>query len=80
METALVGKPAVAQLASCPQEVIYSIKRFIGSTLDDERVRQDKENVPYNLQKTQEHSVVVRIAERTFTPSEVSAEIGMSEK
>jgi molecular chaperone DnaK len=75
MGTSLAGKPAMELRVSHPKRVIYSVKRFIGSTFFNERVRYDQEHVTYNIQETQQHKVIIQVGEQSFTPSQVSAEV-----
>ena len=75
MSTSIVGIAAIALRVSHPSRVIYSVKRFIGSTFSNEWVRYDQEHVTYEIQETQHHKVVIQIGERSFTPPQISAEV-----
>lgn len=75
MSTSIVGIAATTLRISHPRRVIYSVKRFIGSTFSNEWVRYDQEHVTYEIQETQHHKVVIQIGERSFTPPQISAEV-----
>jgi len=62
-------------MISHPNDVVYSVKRFMGTTFNDKWVRQDQENVTYKVQETQQHKVVIHVADRELTPTQVSAEV-----
>jgi len=71
----IVGNSAVNRMISHPNDVVYSVKRFMGTTFNDKWVRQDQENVTYKVQETQQHKVVIHVADRELTPTQVSAEV-----
>src|SRR5690348_10002009 len=75
MSTSIVGMSAMALRVSHPKHVIYSVKRFIGSTFSNEWVRYDQEHVTYEIHETQYHKVIIQIGERSFTPLQISAEV-----
>src|SRR5829696_9523673 len=74
-DRAIVGKAAMARMLGYPEEVIYSVKRFIGRTPDDEWVRYDREHVAYNIEEDAEHHVMIEAGGRKFTPQQISAEV-----
>jgi Molecular chaperone len=67
----LVGQPAKRQAVTNPQNTIFSIKRFMGRTFDE--VKNDLNEIPYNLKKSDSGSVVVDSNNKTYTPPEISA-------
>ncbi len=71
----MVGESARARMVSHPAQVIYSVKRFIGCTFHDRWVRYDQEHVTYAIEETQQHRVMIRAGNHSFTPSQVSAEV-----
>lgn len=71
----IVGKSALSCITSHPSEVIYSVKRFMGCTFRDERVRNDQTQVTYNIAEMQQSKVAILVGEETFTPPQVSAQI-----
>lgn len=71
----IVGKSALGFITSHPSQVIYSVKRFMGCTFRDERVRIDQTQVTYTIAEMQQSKVAVRIGEEIFTPPQISAEV-----
>jgi molecular chaperone DnaK len=72
---ALVGAPAVERFAESPGEVVYSVKRFIGRTAEDKWVRHDQSHISFPIEETAGHNILIRLGERSLTPTDVSAEI-----
>jgi molecular chaperone DnaK len=71
----IVGKSALSCITSHPGQVIYSVKRFIGCTFRDERVRIDQTQVTYTIEEVQQSKVAVRVGERILTPPQISAQV-----
>ena len=71
----VVGDPAVERMLTHPDNVIYSVKRFIGRSLDDKWVRYDREHVTYEIEEDAERHVVIEVGDRELTPSQISAEV-----
>ena len=46
-----VGQAALSNLETQPQQVIYSVKRFIGRTFRDQWVQHDQTHVTYDIQE-----------------------------
>ena len=67
----LVGQPAKRQAVTNPQNTIFSIKRFMGRTFDE--IKNDLDEIPYKLKKSNTGSVVVDSNNKTYTPPEISA-------
>jgi molecular chaperone DnaK (HSP70) len=68
----LVGEPAKEHLLRDPARTIYSVKRFMGKSLED--ISEELKYFPYTLQ---EKNGVIRIAigDKTYSPPQVSAMI-----
>jgi molecular chaperone DnaK len=68
----IVGEPAKAHLTRDPSRTIYSVKRFMGKSLDD--VKGELKYFPYRLH---EKNGVIRIevAGKSYSPPQVSAMI-----
>jgi molecular chaperone DnaK len=66
-----VGDPAKRQAITNPRNTIYSIKRFMGETYD--KVSTEISRVPYEVIKGDNNTPRVKIADRLYTPQEISA-------
>ena len=71
----IVGKSALSYINTHPGQVIYSVKRFIGCTFRDERVRDDQTQVTYTIEELQQSKVAVRVGEQILTPPQISAQV-----
>ena len=69
----VVGYPARKRLADAPELVVSSIKRLMGRGLED--VKRLAGTLPFEVDENAEGMVRLRLAGRTLTPVEVSAEI-----
>ncbi|MFQ5991311.1 MAG: molecular chaperone DnaK [Nitrospiraceae bacterium] len=66
----IVGDPAKVHLVQNPERTIYSVKRFMGKTLDD--VAEELKYFPYRL--TEQGGVIrIQIGEKTYSPPQVSS-------
>lgn len=68
-----IGDPAKRQAITNPTNTIYSIKRFMGNTYDE--VQKEISRVPYQVAKGDNNTPRVKIADRLYTPQEISAMI-----
>jgi molecular chaperone DnaK len=68
-----VGDPAKRQAITNPRQTIYSIKRFMGETFD--KVGKEISRMPYEVIKGENNTPRVKIADRLYTPQEISAMI-----
>ena len=71
----LVGLLAKRQGVTNPKSTVFGIKRFIGHTFDDPAVQKDKAAVPYEVLKSQNGGVEVKMGDKNYRPEEVSAMI-----
>jgi len=72
----LVGQLAKRQAVTNPQNTIYSIKRFMGRRWDDPETKRAKELVSYTVEKDpKSDGVIVKVADKTYSPPEISAMI-----
>jgi molecular chaperone DnaK len=68
-----VGDPAKRQAITNAKHTVFSIKRFMGETFD--RVTKEAERVPYKVERGENNTPRVKIADRLYTPQEISAMI-----
>jgi molecular chaperone DnaK len=66
-----VGDPAKRQAITNPKQTIYSIKRFMGETFD--KVTTEISRMPYEVVKGDNNTPRVKIADRLYSPQEISA-------
>jgi molecular chaperone DnaK len=69
----LVGAPAKRQAITNPQHTIFSIKRFMGRKFGE--VGEERKTVPYEVAEGEGGTARVQVAERVYTPQEISAMI-----
>jgi molecular chaperone DnaK len=76
--TIVVGKTAVNNAQLAPENTIFSIKRLMGRTLDEEKVQIAQRQFGYNLVDAgdaQKRGIKVKLHDREYTPVEISAMI-----
>lgn len=66
-----VGDPAKRQAITNPQHTIASIKRYMGRNYSE--VKDEAENVSYEVVQGSNNTVRVKIGDRQYTPQEISA-------
>ncbi|MDP1853998.1 MAG: molecular chaperone DnaK [Candidatus Omnitrophota bacterium] len=68
----IVGDPAKEYLTRSPERTVYSVKRFMGKSLED--VRGELAYFPYHL--TEQGGVIrIKLGEKTYSPPQISAMI-----
>lgn len=70
----IVGKTALNQQVSNPDNTIYSVKRFIGRTYDD-LTDKDLEGLHYSIKSGEKGRPVILADNREILPEEVSAAV-----
>lgn len=70
----LVGLPAKRQIVTNADNTIFSVKRLIGRRSSDSSVDIDSKNLSYQIIKAGE-GVKVKMADKEYTPQEISAMI-----
>ncbi|HYF10480.1 MAG TPA: molecular chaperone DnaK [Candidatus Paceibacterota bacterium] len=71
----LVGLLAKRQGVTNPKNTIYQIKRFIGHTFDEKAVEKDRAAVPFEMQKSENGGIEVKMGDKWYRPEEISAMI-----
>ncbi len=71
----IVGLLAKRQGVTNPKNTIYQIKRFIGHTFDDPAVQKDRASVPFEIQKSANGGIEVKMSDKWYRPEEISAMI-----
>jgi molecular chaperone DnaK len=71
----LVGLLAKRQGVTNPKNTIYQIKRFIGHNFDDPAVQKDRASVPFEIQKSGNGGIEVKMDGKWYRPEEISAMI-----
>ncbi|HRQ86282.1 MAG TPA: molecular chaperone DnaK, partial [Flavobacteriales bacterium] len=66
-----VGDPAKRQAITNPKHTIYSIKRFMGNTYEEDAAEISR--VPYQVVRGDKGMPRIKVGEREYTPQEISA-------
>lgn len=75
----LVGDPAKRQAITNPQKTIYSIKRIMGLMMSEDEAKEAQKRLPYKV-VDRNGACAVEIADKVYTPQEISAKILMKLK
>jgi molecular chaperone DnaK len=75
----IVGDSAKRQAVTNPEKTIYSIKRIMGLMFDEEHAQEAKARLPYHI-INRNGACAIDIANKTYTPQEISAKILMKLK
>jgi len=71
----IVGTLAKRQSVTNPLNTIFQIKRFIGHHFDEPAAQKDKAMVPFEMQKTANGGIEVKMSGKWYRPEEISAMI-----
>jgi len=71
----LAGLLAKRQAVTNPKNTIFTIKRFIGHSFDDEGVQKDLKTAPFETRKSGNGGIEVKMSDKWYRPEEVSAMI-----
>jgi molecular chaperone DnaK len=71
----LVGQLAKRQAVTNPQNTVFGIKRFIGHNFEDPAVTKDEATVPFEVTKSDNGGVQVKMGDKQYRPEEISAMI-----
>jgi molecular chaperone DnaK len=69
----LVGQVAKRQAIANPENTIFSIKRFMGRSLNE--VSEEMKMVPYEVIQGSKNEVRIKAGDKSYTPPEISAMI-----
>lgn len=75
----LVGEPAKRQAITNPQKTIYSIKRIMGLMFNEDKAKEAQKRLPYKI-VDRNGACAIEIADKVYTPQEISAKILMKLK
>jgi len=75
----LVGESAKRQAVTNPEKTIYSIKRIMGLMFDEDHAASAKERLPYKI-IDRNGACAIEVADKIYTPQEISAKILMKLK
>jgi Fe-S protein assembly chaperone HscA len=67
----IVGEPARQRLLTQPDRTIYSVKRLMGRGVAD--IQDELKIFPFRIDAASQNVIRVRLGDKVFTPSEVSA-------
>jgi molecular chaperone DnaK len=73
-EERIVGAAAIRQRVTNPKNTIFGVKRLIGRKFSDSEVQKDVKLMPYEIVKAGT-GVKVKMAEKDYSPEEISAMI-----
>lgn len=71
----MVGVLAKRQQITNPENTIFSVKRLIGRKFSDKEVVKDLKLLPYEIRKSEDGGVEVKMGEKWYRPFEISAMI-----
>lgn len=71
----LVGVLAKRQSVTNPKNTIFQIKRFVGHSFDEADVQKDISAVPFEVKKSENGGIDVKMGEKYYRPEEISAMI-----
>lgn len=71
----LVGQVSRRQAVMNPENTIFSIKRFMGRKFNSDEVKRSLKYVPYKVTSAPNGDVRVKMADREYSPPEISAMI-----
>jgi len=75
----LVGESAKRQAITNPEKTIYSIKRIMGLMMSEEKAKEAQSKLPYRI-VDRSGACAIEVADKTYTPQEISAKVLMKMK
>ncbi len=71
----VIGQPAKRQAVTNPTNTLFAIKRLIGRSYDDDKVKKELKTAPYSIVKADNGDAWVEVNEKKYAPSQISAYI-----
>lgn len=71
----IVGLLAKRQAVTNPKNTVFQIKRFIGHNFDENDVQKDIKVVPFEVAKSSNGGIDVKMGDKQYRPEEISAMI-----
>ena len=71
----LVGLIAKRQAVTNPKNTIFGIKRYVGHRFEDAEIQKDEKTAPFDISKSSDGGVLVKLGDKEYRPEEVSAMI-----
>ncbi len=71
----VVGLSAKRQAVTNPKNTVYQIKRFIGHNFEEDIIKKDRSIVPFEMRKSENGGIEVKMGDKWMRPEEVSAMI-----
>lgn len=71
----LVGQLAKRQAVTNPKNTVYGMKRLVGHDFEDKVVQKDKNNVSFEMRKSEKGGVEVKMGEKWYRTEEASSMI-----
>jgi molecular chaperone DnaK len=70
----LAGQSAKRQAVINYENTVFSAKRLIGRSFEDEEVQRDIKLFPFKIEKA-EHGVKIKMGDKDYSPQEISAQV-----
>jgi molecular chaperone DnaK len=71
----VIGQPAKRQAVTNPTNTLYAIKRLIGRSFNDDKVKKEIKTAPYSIIKADSGDAWVEANGKKYAPSQISAYI-----
>src|SRR3990167_3024747 len=71
----LVGLIAKKKAVTNPKNTIFGIKRYVGHRFEDAEIQKDEKTAPFDISKSSDGGVLVKLEDKEYRPEEISAMI-----